>query len=76
MQWDREELALSGGVRLVLREASSCSILNHGCACACMSSLPWESRYQVRGGHGTGLIPVKDERKGGRVGRENLQPMK
>lgn len=40
-QWDREELALSRGVRLVLREASSYSILNHGCACACMSSLPW-----------------------------------
>lgn len=34
------------------------------------------SRYQVRGRHGRGLIPVKDERKGGRVGREILQIMK
>lgn len=34
------------------------------------------SRYQVRGRHGRGLIPVEDERKGGRVGRESLQTMK
>lgn len=34
------------------------------------------SRYQVRGRHGRGLIPVEDERKGGRVGRENVQAMK
>lgn len=34
------------------------------------------SRYQVRRRHGRGLIPVKDERKGGRVGRERLQTMK
>jgi len=34
------------------------------------------SRYQVRGRHGRGLIPVEDERKGGTVGRESLQTMK
>ena len=91
MQWEQRRASAVQGCRSALREASSCSVLNHGCVPSPMgvcknlfvggfsdlcqgSSLG--SRYQVRGRHGRGLIPVKDERKGGRVGREILQIMK